>query len=483
MKISIISPNLSGDVSIVDMGITYLATYLNQRTHHRALIIDFTYHRKDWKRHLEDSLRKYQPDLIGITCVSMYMRYVSEFIREVKERYGLPIILGGYHVTLMPEESFAMEGVDAICIGDGEFSLSEYLDCLEAGKSPQGIRGIWAKYGGHLVKNPQRELIQDIDSLPLPDYDLWEEIEKFIYYNGVMYFVGNRGCPFNCTYCSEFPMKNSTSGKYLRRRDPRAYAREVKYQWEKYNHRVKIKVAHFFDAVFPFDKEWLAEFCGEYKAIGLNKRLPFSCFTRADTIDEERIELMSGAGLKIARIGIEAGNERIRREIYEKNIPTDQYRKVARLLHKYGVVITGYNILGGPDETYSTMRDTFNLVKELKIERPIFFTYRPLPRTEGARKVLAYGGSIDTRMWKKIDSPHEYSNVYTRQLSPQQIVWFRRKCLFYFMSIRALKLVREQKLRFIINFSVYLIKGLRDGVGPQYIVGYFLVSGGGNCVH
>jgi len=268
-----------------------------------------------------------------------------------------------------------------------------------------------------------------------------------------------------------------------RRRDPRAYAREVKYQWEKYNHRVKIKVAHFFDAVFPFDKEWLAEFCGEYKAIGLNKRLPFSCFTRADTIDEERIELMSGAGLKIARIGIEAGNERIRREIYEKNIPTDQYRKVARLLHKYGVVITGYNILGGPDETYSTMRDTFNLVKELKIERPIFFTYRPLPRTEGARKVLAYGGSIDTRMWKKIDSLHEYSNVYTRQLSPQQIVWFRRKCLFYFMSIRALKLVREQKLRFIINFSVYLIKGLRDGVGPQYIVGYFLVSGGGNCVH
>ncbi len=483
MKISLISPNLSGDVSIVDIGMTYLATFLNQRTRHRAAIIDFTYHRKDWKRHLESSIRKFSPDIIGISCVSMYMQYIINFLKVIKQEYKLPVVLGGYHVTLMPEESFALDGVDAICIGDGEFALADYLDAREQNKSPQGIKGIWAKFNGQSIKNSQRELIQDLDSLPIPDYDLWEDIEKFIYYNGVIYFIGNRGCPFNCTYCSEFPMKNSTTGKYLRRRDPRAYAREIKFQWEKYRLRAGFKVAHTFDAVFPFDKEWLREFCAEYEAIGLSDKLPFSCFTRADTIDEERVRMMARAGLKIARIGIEAGNERIRKEIYEKNITTGQYRQAVGWLHQYGVAITGYNILGGPDETYATMRDTFNLVKELKIDRPIFFTYRPLPRTEGARKVVEYGGSIDQRMWKRIDSLHEYSNVYTKHLTPGQIVWFRRKCLFYFTWRRALKLIAQQKLSFFLNLFTYLVRGLRDGVGFQYIIGYFFVSGGVNCVH
>jgi radical SAM superfamily enzyme YgiQ (UPF0313 family) len=278
-------------------------------------------------------------------------------------------------------------------------------------------------------------------------------------------------------------MKNSTAGKYLRRRDPRAYAREIKFQWEKYKDRAEVKVAHTFDAVFPFDREWLKDFCDEYRKIGLSGQLPFSCFTRADTIDEERIRTMAQAGLKIARIGIEAGNERIRRDIYEKNISNAQYGKTIGLLHKYAVAVTGYNILGGPDEDMGTLWDTFNLVNELKIDRPIFFTYRPLPRTEGARKVVEYGGRIDENGWGRIDSLHEHSNVYTRHLTPQKIIWFRRWCLFYFMTRRALALIRRQKLSFIFNLARYLYRGWRDGVSLEYVVGYFFVSGGVNCVH
>ena len=483
MKISIISPNLSGDVSIVDIGITYLTTYLNERTYHQATIIDFTYHRKNWKKHLKNNIEKHKPDIIGISCVSMYMQYIVDFIKEIKAEYKLPIILGGYHVTLMPEESFHLDGVDAICIGDGEFALTEYLDALENNRSFEGIKGIWAKAEGRVVKNELSELIQDIDSLPIPDYDLWEDIEKFIFYNGVIYFIGNRGCPFNCTYCSEYPMKESTRGKYLRIRDPRKYAREIKFQWEKYRNRADVKVAHTFDQVFPLDKKWLSEFCDEYKKIGLTGKLPFSCFTRADTIDEEKIKMMTEAGLKIARIGIEAGNERIRTEIYEKNIPTDEYRKVVDLLHKYGVSITGYNLLGGPDEDMNTMWDTFNLVKELRIERPIFFTYRPLPMTSGARKVIEYGGAIDKEMWKRIDSLHNRSNVYTKHLTPGKIAWFRWWCIVYFTFSRSFLLIREQKFTFFSNLLKYILRGLKDGVSLQYVIGYFLVSGGVNCVH
>ncbi|MFQ5464500.1 MAG: B12-binding domain-containing radical SAM protein [Thermodesulfobacteriota bacterium] len=481
MKITIISPNFSSDVSVVDIGMTYLATYINERTEHEANILDFTYHRRDWKEHLRRNMEAFGPDMIGISTVSMFMQYTKTIAREIKDRYGLPVILGGYHPTLCPDDSIAGDDVDAICVGDGEFTLTEYMDAVEAGKSPEGIRGLWYKEDGKVRKNPLRELIQDIDALPIPNYDLWEDLDKFMFYNGVIYFIGTRGCPFPCTYCSEFPMRDAVPGKHFRVRDPRAYAREMKQQWEKYGDR-GMKVAHTFDPVFSINTDWVRDFSDEYIKIGLSKVLPFSCFTRADTIDEERIKMLSAANLKIARIGIEAGNEHIRREIYEKDIPTEQYRKVFGLLHKHGVAVTGYNILGGPGETMDTMQETFDLVRELEVDRPIFFTYRPLPKTKGREKVTELGGKLDEENWDKIDSLHQRSNVYTGKLTPKQIVRFRRKCLFYFMSRRTLKLIKEQKLAFFANFVKYLLKGVRDGVHPQYVVGYFFVSGGKNVI-
>jgi len=481
MKISIISPNFSSDVSVIDIGMTYLATYINERTEHKANIIDFTYHRGDWQKHLKKNIETFNPDVIGISTVSMFMQYTKKIAKEIKAKYGLPIILGGYHPTLCPEDAISPEEVDAICIGDGEYVLSEYLDALSGKGGMKGIKGMWYKEGGEVHKNPLRELIQDIDSLPIPNYDLWEDLDKFMFYNGVIYFIGTRGCPFPCTYCSEFPMRDAVPGKHFRVRNPRAYAREMKQQWEKYKD-LGMKVAHTFDPVFTINKDWVRDFCDEYIKIGLSAVLPFSCFSRADTIDEEKIEMLAKANLKVARVGIEAGNERIRKEVYEKNIPTEQYRKVFKLLHDKGIAVTGYNILGGPGETIETMRETFNLVKELKVDRPIFFTYRPLPKTKGAQQVIDLGGRIDSKTWDKIDSLHQLSNVYTKTLTPKQIMRFRRRCLFYFMTKRTLKLIKEQKLSFFSNFARYLVKGIRDGIHPQYVVGYFFVSGGKNVI-
>lgn len=483
MRISVISPNLSTDPSIVDIGITCLVTYLNQRTSHQARIIDFTYHRRDWEQHLRRNIESFRPEIIGISTVSMYMQYVKSMLKVIKEEYRLPTILGGYHATLITEETLALPGVDAVCVGDGEFALTEYLDALESGRSAEGIRGIWFKDGGgRIVRNELRETIQDIDSLPIPDYDYWEDFEKFVFYNELFYLIGNRGCPYNCTYCSEQPMRDRLQGSYLRRRDPRAFAGEIRYHWEKYR-RLGVKVAHTFDPVFTFDQNWVKEFCDEYVKLGLSKELPFSCFSRADNLTEEIIDTMAAAGLKIIRIGIEAGNERIRNEVYKKNIPNDQYRRVFKWLHRNGIAVTGYNMLGGPGESMETMRDTFNLVKELEVDRPIFFTYRPLPATRAAEMVAELGGMVDCNAWEQIDSLHQHSNVYTSDLNPRQIVRFRYKCLIYFTFRRALRLIRQQKLRFFWNMIRYTFRGLKDGIEFQYIVGYFFVSGGDNVTH
>ncbi len=479
MRISILSPNLSGDPSIVDIGVTCLATYLNERTEHRARIVDFTYHARDWPQHLRRSIEEFQPDVIGISAVSMYMQYIKPMLRWIKRRYDLPIILGGYHTTLLPDETIDLDEVDAICIGDGEFSVTGYLDALAAGQPLDGIDGIWFKRDGEVVRNGLREQIQDIDRLPIPDYDLWEDFDRFLFYNGVVYVIGNRGCPYSCTYCSEFPMRERLPGRYLRVRDPAAYAREIEHHWRKYGDR-GMRVAHSFDPVFTSDRDWVTAFCDEYVRIGLADELPFSCFSRADLLDEGKVRDLARANAKVVRIGIEAGNEAIRRDVYNKPITDETYRRVFRMLHDHGIAVTGYNILGGPGESKATLWDTFRFVRELEVDRPIFFTYRPLPTTEAARLVAELGGRVDEAGWEDIDSLHKRSNVYTKDLTPRDIERFRYTCLAYFTSSRMFSQVREQKHRFVTNLARYIVRGTRDGLDLQYILGYFLVSGGDN---
>ncbi len=285
MKVSLINPNLSGDVSCYDIGLTYLATYLNERTKHRAKIIDYTFHRRNLGKHLHKKLIEQKPDIIGITTVSLYLKYIKDTIKEIRKYSDAPIILGGYHSSLDPEGSIKLEGVNAICIGNGEYAFTEYLDAIEKGKSIKGIDGIWYKEGDKIIKNPLRPLIQDIDSLPIPDYDLWEDIDKYFYFLGQGYFVGVRGCPFNCSYCSEYTMKKIFGVRgYIRKRNPREFAKEIKYQYEKYKDR-GMRIAHCFDPVFTFDKEWLKEFSDEYKKIGMANKLPLSVFAEATAVD------------------------------------------------------------------------------------------------------------------------------------------------------------------------------------------------------
>jgi radical SAM superfamily enzyme YgiQ (UPF0313 family) len=389
--------------------------------------------------------------------------------------------MGGWHCSIEPEDCINhYPFVEAIVIGDGEFALREYLDHIERNESLEGVRGVWFKdKTGNIIKNEKRPFIQNIDDLPIPDYECWEDLDKYLFYNQMLYFMGNRGCPFACTYCTESVIKKSVPGPHLRFRNPRSFAQEIRYQYEKYRSR-GFRIAHLFDPVFPHHKDWVKEFVHEYIRIGLAKELPFSCFSRIDTVDQERIELLASANCKIMRIGIEAGDEYIRNEVYQKHIPRERYVETIEFIRQKGIHITGYTILGGPGETKKTLQDTFNLVKELKIDRPVFFTYRPLPKTKGAELVAAFRGEI--KDWEGIDSLHKRSNISSPTLKSRDILVFRYKCLVYFTLKRTLKLLRKQKLRFFINLAKVLYHGMRDGVGLEYAIGYFYICAGDNLL-
>jgi len=480
MRISFLVPNLSGDVASVDLGVASLATYINQRTQHHASIIDFTYHRKDWKGHLAKNIIQDNPDIIGITCVSFYMGYVRMLTQEVKNKFGLPIIAGGYHASIAPEDTLSVSSIDAVCIGDGEYALTEYLDSLQAGRGLNGILGLYYKSAGQIVKNPKRSLISDIDSLPIIDYSLWKDFEKFLYYQQLIFFVGTRGCLFSCTYCGVDAYRQAVPGKHYRLRNPRQYANEIKYQWEKYKHK-GMRMAHCFDALFTADLNWLKDFCDEYIKIGLANKLPYSVFASINTIDDEKIRLLAQSNCRIVRFGIEAGNEQIRRQIYKKDIPTERIKYIIKACRQAGIITNGHFIIGGPGETRRTLEETYQLARELDLDRPIFFNYRPLPKTEGADKLLELGGQISPQPKQAIDSFHWGTDVSTKELSSREIVYFRQKMLAIFYIPRLLKLIRKQKFKFFVDMSRYIIKGLIDGVDLRYLIGYALLYCGDNA--
>ncbi len=482
MRISIISPNLSGCCSILDIGVTCLATFVNERTSHQANIIDYTFRKKNWADHLEQKLRDFKPDVIGITTTSLFMRYVRMTIKEIRARYSVkvPIILGGYHTTLEPDSAIAEEGVDGIILGDGEYTVAEYLDALAAGRSLDSIPGLWYRKDGKIYKNELRPWIEDIDSLPIPNYDLWEDIDKYFYFIGQLWFMGTRGCPFKCTNCSEEPMRRSVPGNRFRVRDPRGYVQEIKHQWLKYKDR-GFRMAHPFDAVFTANAAWVKQFCDEYKKEGLADKLPFSVFTHGATSQEEKIKDLAEAGCREVRIGIESGNERIRNEVYNKHATNVQIREAFHNFRKYGINSIAYNMLGGPTETKETMWETYILNKEVDPNKPIFFIFRPLPNTDILSQMEGFGEEIDVAaMSHEIDTLHWGAALKSRDRTDKYVEYFQLRCFAYFVSWRMWRLIKRQGITFFVNLIKYMYTAWKYKLDMRIAFAYFLASCGDN---
>lgn len=471
MKMQFINALLGGDFSAMDIGITCLATFLNERTHHKGTILDMTFHTKHWQKHLNKGIKKDKPDVIGISSNTMYMQYVKKIAAEIKENYDIPIILGGHHASIRPQETLNIPQADAVCIGDGEFALSKLLDNLEKGKSAKGIPGIWAKENGKQIKNPGGCFVQNIDQFPIPNWDLWEDLDKYFYYLGMLYIIGSRGCPYKCTYCDAHGIADAVKGSYYRLRDPVKYAQEIAYQWEKYKNR-GVRLAQLFDPVFTLNEKWLKLFCDEYKKLGLADEFKFSAFSRIDNLDENKIKMLSKSGCALLRVGIEAGDTFIRNTVYKKHINDDKIRYIVKLCKENGIGLTNFYILGGPGETRNTIEKTIKMAVELDANRSAFFIFKPFT-AESEQLLMEYGGRIDQSRWQKVDNITFDAVVHLKDMSPKEVEFMQRKAYFLTFGRRLLRMIARKKHMYFINFLKYMSRGLKDGLDYRYLVPYF----------
>lgn len=467
--------NVAGaDFSAMDIGLTQLATYLNARTAHRASILDLTFHRRDWREHLRAGIERHRPDVIGLSTNTMYMKFVLPVIQEVKREYGLPVILGGAHASVHPDSVAAIAEVDAVCIGDGELTLARWLD---AGLRGAGIPGLWTREGGGWLRNGGGAFVEDIDQFPFPDWGLWEDLERYFYFLGMLYVQGSRGCPYKCTFCDAHGIAGAVEGQYFRLRDPVAFANEIAHHWGRFKGLgTPPRLVQLFDPVFTMSGDWLERFCAEYRRLGLHRELRYSAFSRIDHLDEGKIRLLSASGCALLRPGIEAGNERIRREVYRKNVTNAQIRETVGLCRKHGIGLTAFYMLGGPGETRQTMQQTIDLAVELDASRSAFFVYKPFTE-EGVRQVEELGGEIDREKWDGAENITFGAVVKPAGLSLRTIEWYQRKAYFLTFGRRLLRMIGRLKLAYFWRLGRYVAKGLGAGLDLRYLLTYFHVYG------
>ncbi len=326
---------------------------------------------------LRAAIRRYRPGLVALSVTSGFWEMGRDIACWIKRNDGPPVLLGGVHPTMCPEESIAAEGVFAICRGEGEYPTLELCEALEGGGDPTRIKNLWVKRNGTICRNELRPLIRDLDALPYPDREIFgfeEMLEEF----PEAEFMGSRGCPYLCAYCVNHGLMKLYRGKgaFVRHRSVDNLLGEIAAVTETYP---KILHLGFHDDTFTLNLRWLREFAEKYPA--RFRRLPFWCNSTARLVNEETVKLLKAAGCYEVRIGIESGNDYLRAGVLRKKVTRDDVLRAFRLLREAGIRTYAFNMIGLPYETPQTINDTIRLNQAAAPDETFCSIFQPYPGT------------------------------------------------------------------------------------------------------
>jgi radical SAM superfamily enzyme YgiQ (UPF0313 family) len=351
------------DMAYEYLGVMYLSAVLKQEGHEVEVFIDETNSGIDSKKKLVNEIAKWKPDIIAFSCTTPSFMWALETARLTKETIAKPTIFGGPHPTFSPE-IIEDPAVDFVCRGEGEAIVKELFKTLNSSADYTGIKGLWVKKDNKIFKNPMRLLIEDLDSIPFPDRELY--IGKYKYLSkSQKNILSGRGCPFDCSYCFNHKLKQvyADCGQYIRWRKPENVIKEIESIQNKY----KVKNIHMQDDTFILNKAFLKTFCELYE-----KRIsiPFVCLVRPDLLTEEIAGWLKKADCRIVFMGVESGSEDMRVKVLKRKITDKQIIDAAEYLKKNKIRFRTYNILGLPGETLEQAWETVALNQRIKTDYP-----------------------------------------------------------------------------------------------------------------
>jgi radical SAM superfamily enzyme YgiQ (UPF0313 family) len=385
-KISFIEPGAPGlhifsKFPIPRLGAVLLSTILRERGYNvKTFIEDLA--SPDWS-FIKSS------DLVCISTVTSTAIKAYRIGKQLKA-LNIPVIMGGAHPTFLPDE--ALEYADFVIRGEGEYSLVELLESMEKGvPALRDIKGLsYRDREGENVHNPSRAFIEDLDSLPIPDFSLvhnWTPSNTYP-------ISTSRGCPYDCSFCSVIRM----FGRRYRFKCVEASLEELKYAASA-SRATKFIVDDNFTANKARAKEILKGMIAE------KIKTRWSAQVRTDVAsDPELLRLMADSGCHTLFIGFESVNPRTLEE-YNKNQDLGDIISCIKTVRYHGIHIHGMFVIGAETDDVETIHETVDFAKELGIDTVQIMILTPLPGTPLFNDMMKGGRLLHTD-WSKYDVQH-----------------------------------------------------------------------------
>lgn len=353
-------------------------------------------------------------DLVGISTTTSTCHEAYRMASYLRSRY-LPVILGGIHVTFLPEEG--LQYADYVVRGEADSIILPLVRAIEEGIPPAHVPGVSYRQGSKIVHNPCPTEAEDLDLSPCPDFSLFYDPKKI---SGVIPVVTSRGCPYNCTFCSVTAM----FGRRYRFRSTENVLREL----ERYRNRF----------IFFCDDNFTANYRRTIELLQgmLERKIDlkgWSCQVRVEAArQEELLDLMRRSGAKIAYVGFESINPATLEALNKQQSPED-IRLCIKQFHEYGIRVHGMFVFGEDSDTVQTIRDTVDFALETGIDTVQFLTLTPLPGTPFFEK-LEEEGRLLTREWNLYDGHHAVFEP--ARMSPEQLQQETENAFKRFYSFR-----------------------------------------------
>lgn len=424
MKITFISPVFES------LGVEYISSLLKSKGHQVDLLIDpelfkdgfFCIPPLNRAFHFQERIIKellfINPDLIAFTVITDNYLWALDLAQKIKQKMNTPIIFGGIHPTTLPQRVLSRSYVDIVCVGEGEYPMLDLAERFNQTGTidPAGIKNLWYKRKGKIIKNELRSLIKDLDSLPFPDKGLY--YRRAPHLENLYFIITARGCPYNCTFCGNNALRKiyQGKGKYLRRRSVDNIIDELKKAKEKWNFSQVI----FSDDLFIYDKKWLGEFSNKYKE---NVGIPFRCTVHPKLVDPEAVNMLREANCIEVECGIQSANEDTRHSTLNRPETNQEIKRAAQLIRNAKINLFVDHIGGIPFETKKEQLEAIKLYSEIRPRWISFFWLTYYPKTdiiETAQKagLLNEDNIDDIEEGKGFLRPWDYNRAHAAQFVP-----------------------------------------------------------------
>ncbi len=357
---------------IEPLGIMYLSAIVKKAGHKSDLITT--------SEDVESKFMEFKPHFVFYSIMTGDHSLFDDINHKLKKKYEFFSIVGGPHATFF-SEMLEKSSFDAICIGEGEKTIEEFLKDTKSTSVPN----FWFKTKNGVIKNPVRDLIENLDEILFPDREIvfkYPEIK-----NGpIKHFIASRGCPYNCSYCfnESYASIYEGKGQRVRFRSVDNLLKEIKEVIE----NSPTRFVYFQDDTFILKPDWIKEFALKYPSkIGL----PFHCHTRANLVTEETVKDLKKAGCYSVHIAAESGNDEVRKKILNRHMSNEQIINSVELFRKYDIKVMLQNILGLPFTTLDNDFETLELNIKCQPDYPWVSIFQPYPKTALGQRCVDEG--------------------------------------------------------------------------------------------